>query len=89
MYRHSDPFLMLVEEHLRDLHEDAQREARVQAITTRRRAPRARRGVGILRWIGRAFRSPRAHLRAAGSPRGASTESDRDARDPRGRRPAA
>ena len=83
MYWSSDPFLMLAEEHVRDLYEDARRAARVHEATARRRP----RGFGIYGWIGRALaaRSAPARLRTA-ERRGASAEPDRGDRE---RRPAA
>jgi len=91
MYWSSDPFLMLAEEHMRDLHEDARRAARIQEVTAERRAARRPRRFGIARWIGRALagRSARARRRAAASARGASAGRDRVETERRGRRPAA
>ena len=91
MFGSSDPFLMLAEERLRDLHEDARRAARVQEATDRRPAPRGRRRFGIAGWIGRALasRSASIRLRAAAFGRGAAADSDRLTAERRGRRPAA
>jgi len=83
-----DPFLMLAEDRIRELHEAARLDARARAAAAARGVSR---GFGVYGWIGRvlAVRSGSARLRAAASHRGASAERDRDDRGRSGRRPAA